>query len=362
MKTDSRKKQIVRHLKAIIFISVILIINKALCLTFMLSGLTRIIFHELEDEKSGYECVIYGQSHTSYAVDADIVSDVSGVKTMNAGIGGANMMDIYYMILDMYDYYIPDVVVLDLDYQYFLNVDLSDISESNTLIYYNYPNNIHKIKYAMETLPKKDYRASLFKWMNYRDGIYNMKDNLQHKLSDEYRYYDISSVNSLEACDSYKGHGFLYRDRSFVRDNEARMIIPWDEANVDYDYSPRYFKKIVKLCREKGSKVVLLTSPINKETLLINQQSMDNYTCARDYIQKLADENGLEYYDFNLIKDEIYHRESEDYWDYDGHMYGDAAERYSIFLGDFLKKIYKGENISQSQYFYTNVQEMLKCD
>lgn len=362
MKICFGKKQIIRHVKAVIFICVILIINRILCLSFMLSGLTRIIFHELEDEKSGYECVIYGQSHTSYAVDADTVSSVSGVNTMNAGIGGANMMDIYYMILDMYDHYSPDTVVLDLDYLYFLNVDVSDISVSNTLIYYNYPNNIHKIKYAMETLPKKDYRAALFKWMNYRDGIYNIKDNLQHKLSKEYKNYDVGSVNSIESCDSYRGHGFLYRDRSFVRDEQDSMILPWDESTVDYDLSPEYFKKIVQLCKEKGSKMVVITSPVNKETLLFNEQSMDNYTCARNYIQKLVDEQGLEYYDFNLIRDEIYHRESEDYWDCDGHMYGDAAERYSSFLGDFLKKVYEGEDISQSQYFYANVQEMLKYD
>lgn len=354
----TKKNVVMKYVRAGLFICLIIGINALLKMAFVQVGLTRVIFHELEDSEAGYDCVIYGQSHTSYGVDPLNVGETSGMEVMNAGIGGARMMDIYYMMKDMYDNYTPDMVVLDMDYQYFLNVDMSDISISNTLVYYNYPDTFNKIAYSAATLPKKDYRAALFQWMNYRDGIYNMRDNIGRKLTDEYKNCQPEAVNAIESCDTYKTRGFLYRDHSFVRDENARVSVIWDDELVDTDYSTKYFQKIVNLCKDKGSQLVIITSPINRETILLDETSMGNYQKAHDYIGKMAADEGLKYYDFNYVKSSVYAVDTSDYWDYDGHMYGDAASRYSRFLGEFLKEM-EGMNQSElSDYFYENVYEL----
>lgn len=341
------------------FLCVFFGINWFLNTNLIQSALSRIIIHEMRDTGSGnYDCVVFGESHSSYAIDPEVLREETGMNTMNASIGGEYMRDMYYMALEMYAHHTPKMVVIDVDYQYFIHVPDTRNTVMSTLVYNNYPCSFRKLQYAAEVLPQKEYRAALFPWMNSRNNVRGMMGIFWNKRTEAYKKYRPSAVTEIDPNDTYQGKGFIFRARTYQRDETQRVGIWWNEKKVDYDKSVRYFKKLVELCRSKGSNVVMITSPINAETLLLNETTVKEYHEIENYFAQLAKDNDLTYYNFNLVRPEQYRRSTEDYWDYDGHMYGDAARRYSRFLGRFLKRVADGEDVKPGDYLYRSIHEM----
>lgn len=348
-----------KWIRAIAFIVVFCLINGFLDMALIQSGVTRIIVNDMNKTEEDYQCVVLGQSHATYGIDPEIITDETGMNTTNASIGGEYMLDMYYMAKEMYSNHLPKVVLIDIDYLYFLNVPSTENTIMSTVVYYNYPTSYRKIMYSHDKLMKKEYRTALFHWLNYRDAYDVARDTLWNKRTKAYRDYDPAAVTQIESCDTYKGNGFIYRDKTFKRDENAKCTVNWDGNIIDTGKSLDYFEKMVNLCKEKGSKVIMVTTPINVETLLADE-SLPQYDMVQDYFNELARNNKVDYYDFNLVKPSKFIRDTNDYWDYDGHMYGEAAERYSKFLGGFLKNIDEEDNIDLSEYLYEDIYDMKK--
>lgn len=349
-----------KWLRLVLFLVLFFCINKFLTINLTESSVTRFIMHDMEEpdnEDDTYDCVFFGQSHTTYGVDPEIISEETGMTVDNAAIGGEYARDMYYMALEMYSHYTPKMVVLDVDFGYFINVPEKDNTTVSTLVYNNYPLSYRKIPYALSMMPQKEFRAALFPWMNSRDNYSFMDGIFWLKRTDAYKNYDTSAITQIEPCDTYKGNGFLYRDRTYQR-KEEDLGIWWNEPKVDNTVSPKYFKKLVELCRSKGSEVVMISSPMTYETMT-RQDSYEEYGQAADYLNNIAKDCNITYYNFNLIKKSEYERYSTDYWDGDGHMYGDAAERWSVYLGKFLNRVKNGEDIDTSKFIYNNIYELM---
>jgi hypothetical protein len=346
------------------FLVVFFCINKFLTINLITSSVTRCIVHDFfepDNEEESFDCVFLGQSHTTYGIDTEVISEETGMTVGNAAIGGEYARDMYYMALEMYSHYTPKVVVLDVDFGYFINVPDTDNTTVSTLVYNYYPASFRKLSYAFSTLPQKEFRAALFPWMNSRDNFTCMNGIFWSKRTDAYKNYEAEGIVSIDACDTYKGNGFLYRDRTYEVDKSENLGIWWNEPKVDNTTSPAYFKKLVELCRSKGSEVVMISSPMNYQTMT-RQDSYEEYGQAAEYFNKLARDNNLTYYNFNLVKNTVYARKSTDYWDGDGHMFGDAAEQWSSFLGKFLKKLESGEDIQLSDYLYSDIYELMDAE
>lgn len=341
-------------ISAVAFMIVVCLTNSFLNFAVVQSGLTRIVVHEL-NHCDDYKCVVLGQSHSSYGISTEKLGETLGLKTMNMSIGGQYMLDMYYYVQEVFANNSPKVIVLDLDYQYFINIPKERNTVMSTLMYYEYPLSMRKLSYALAKLSDKEYRATFFPWMNHRNDFDIMRPIVMNKLSKDYRNYSAKSVTQIDPNDTYKGGGFIYRNRTKSDKKGNKVGIWWNEEKVDYTESVKYFKKIVNLCRKNNAQVVMISSPINAGTLL---NPKEEYYQIEQYMKALADDNNLTYYNFNIVKPEVFDRTDNDYWDYDGHMYGDSAERYSIFLGNFLKKVTDGETINMNDYFYTSVYEL----
>lgn len=349
-----------KWIRAIAFVAVFLVLNQCLTQYVVPAGLTRFITHEVEDDTKEYDTVIFGQSLPSYGVNTSILQKQTGKNVTQVAVGGQYMMDMYYMIQEMYAHQTPETVVIDIDHTYWDYIPKTENTVANTLIYNNYPNSFRKVSYFNKAMMDKEYRAALFPWMNYRDNYSKVTQIMRTKHSKAYRDYDASCVEQTFTCDTYQGKGFIYRDRTFARDEAGQIQLSWDETAEDLKTSEQYFRKIVSCCKEKGSKVMMMSVPINQETLLKNQESMDAYNRVNRYFQSLAQDCNIEYYNFNLVKSSVYQRTTDDYWDYGGHMYGDAAERFSTMLGGFMKKLENGEHINREDWFYKDTSEMAR--
>lgn len=143
-------------------------------------------------------------------------------------------------------------------------------------------------------------------------------------------------------------------------DSEPNLGVPelndslYDSAAFDtnvIDYNKEYLDKILDLCEEHGAKVVLVTTPLSEYTIY----RCSNLDVFYDYYCELAEERGIEYYDFNLLKNknELF---SDDISFYDeAHLNNTGADTFTSVFCDTLSRADKGEDVKAD--FYTSYQE-----
>jgi len=333
----------------IAFLIVFIIVNSIFDFALVPPGLTRVILHDLESNDD-YKCIILGTSHGSYGIDADIVSQESGIKTMNLCIGGEYLQDSYYLLKEAFLTNNPETVVIDVDFQYLINVPKNSVAAN--FIYNSYPNSFNKLSYFKDKIVEMQYCAALFPWMDYRNNFTDVKNIIKTKQSPAYINFSANAV-VMELQDQYYGNGFIYRKHTDNLKNDTLADMAWDESNVDQQ-SIEYLKKIIDLCNLNNAKIIMMTMPVSIETI---SNSVNGYDNAYTYLSKLAKDNNIEYYNFSLVKKSVFPRSIEDYWDYDGHLYGDAAQRFSVVLGDFFKDAKDG-NVGISNYLYDSVRDI----
>ena len=334
---------------SIVFLIMFIIVNNILNFTLVPVGLTRVILHELESS-GDYKCIILGTSHGSYGIDADIISQQTGKKTMNLCIGGEYLQDSYYLLKQVFETNTPETIVLDLDFQYLVNVPKNSISAN--IIYNAYPNSLDKLSYFREKVLRMQYCATLFPWMDYRNNYSDAINIMKAKLGSDYNNYSAKAVN-MDKQDRYHGNGFIYRNHANNLKKDTMQKLIWNESIIDNE-SIEYLKKIINLCNSKNTKIIMITTPISVEKIT---NSVNEYDKAYTYLSDLAKTNGIEYYNFSLVKETVFPRSIDDYWDYDGHLYGDAAQRFSLVLGDFLKEEEQGK-VDVSDYLYDSVKDI----
>lgn len=339
-----RKKLI----SAAVFILLIIFINCMLNFLLVQPRLTRIMFHELD--KGDYTQLIIGTSHGSYGINSAEITDATGENTMNMCIGGEYMIDMYYILKEAIRTNDIDSVVMEVDYAY-LTKKANDSMQSN-YIYYAYPDTVNKLSYFWNRVADMDYRATLFPWIDYRHNTRWIFATAHLKTGKAYRHYDKSAVIGMNRDDEYMGDGFIYRKRNKDKNNH-KGCGPCYDGKVNKD-NIKYFKKIVKLCKEENIDLVMITTPLPDSTVMIPENGYDK---AHEYICEMAEEEDVEYYDMNLAKGEEFDVSDDDFYDADGHMYGDSATRYSKSLGKMLKKRKDGKLV-KSESFYEDLDEL----
>ena len=148
---------------AVVFIILVTAINQFLNYALVQPGLGRIMFYECKN--NDYECLILGASHGSYGFDSSKMSEELGMSTMNMCIGGEYMYDAYYILKYALKYKKLKTVILDLDYQYFVNQHDESILFNN--VYNAYPACNEKLGYYMHKMAREEYRGTFLRWTNY---------------------------------------------------------------------------------------------------------------------------------------------------------------------------------------------------
>ena len=94
-----------------------------------------------------------------------------------------------------------------------------------------------------------------------------------------------------------------------------------------------YLKKMIQLCRENGITPLLVEMPSN--------DSWDYY--KHNAVAEIAEENSVQFVDFNLLFDEIDFDIKADYRDGGSHCNYFGAEKTTNYLGELIKTDYSSE-------------------
>lgn len=333
-------------ISAAVFVVIVVLLNNLLNFMLVQPGLTRVMFHELESQES--DCLILGASHGSYGLSTEELDSGLGMNTMNMCIGGEYMIDAYYILKYAVNVHKPKVVILDIDYQYLINRHEESILFHQ--VYNGYPDCSEKVAYFFARIAQEEYRGAFLKWTNYWQCYYMIDKTVEKKLSRAYREYSPSVV-SMDKNDTYEGKGFISKSKNASKAKTS--VLEWNESKVSQSEC-EYIEKIVQLCR-KNNIEILFTTVVQDPRTLASQS--EKFAAADTYVRNLAKELEVEYINFNYLTFEAFDREESDFWDREGHMYGDTARAFSRVYAEVIRKALAG-TLQKEDYFGENLREI----
>lgn len=331
---------------AAVFVVLVFLINQLLNYMLVQPGLARTIFYECR--QGGYECVLLGASHGSYGYSTEEISEKLGLKTMNMCMGGEYMNDAYYVLKYAMEHNKIKVVILDIDYQYLVNQHDESILFNS--VYNAYPNGFSKLPYFADRMAWEEFRGTFLRWTNYWQCYYMIDQTIEKKRSAAYRNYSPEVV-SMNPYDTYRGNGFIFRDKAYEK--SMTSCIEWDEQKVSQDEC-KYIKKIVNLCKKNDIQIVFTSICQDPETIAAQAEK---FAGADRYIRNMAQELEVPYLNFNCLKFQVFERTTDDFYDREGHMYGETAEQFSSIMGQVVHETLAG-TCDENMYFDTDMQRL----
>jgi hypothetical protein len=331
---------------AVLFIVLVILLNQLLNYMLVQPGLGRTLFYECRN--NDYECLILGASHGSYGLSPEQIGEELGCKVMNMCMGGEYMYDAYYILKYALKYKKLSTVILDIDYQYLVNQHDESILFNS--VYNAYPDCAEKLGYFFDKMIWEDFRGTFLRWTNYWQCYYKIGKTVRIKQSEAYKNYSAEVV-SMNPYDVYMGSGFVSRSRDCEKSTTS--CLDWDESKLDEEQSG-YIKKIVELCRDNNINIVFTTVVQDPDTVA---EKAEGFQSADTYIRSLAEELGVTYLNFNMLKFEVFDRTAEDFYDREGHMYGDTAVSFSKVYGKAVKEALD-RNFDEDVYFNKNMKSL----
>lgn len=309
----------------ILFIIVCLGINSLLNYILIPNNYIRVNVHNIET--NSYDDIFVGTSHGFAAINPIVVDSVTGRKSTNICSGGEYLRDSYYLIKDACRKKTPKRVIYELDPGYWVNPDTEN--QNYALTYNNMSWSFVKGEYFFAKITSSDFRSALFPWFQYRQQYSAIPTNIKNKQMKSYKKYNISAFN--EAGQALQKEGFMSIRRHEGFKTKENLIL-WDETKILKEV-PKYFDRLVNLCKDRDIELVVITTPIPKETLEEYSKVFEN---ANNYFSNLMDEYDIPYYNFNYIESKGFDQTIQGYSDYEGHMFGDNADAFSKILGEYL--------------------------
>lgn len=265
-------------------------------------------------QKDTVDVLFAGSSHAVCGYSPQYLYDHFGIRSFNLGSDEQNMIITYYWLKEALKYQKPSAVVLDT----VICFDL-DIAENNI----NEPS-VRKAIDPMRLSLNKINAVNDFVRINPAESklSYYIPALRFHERWKNLEYYDLHFFEKQ----SYDMKGYSLLTNKTEPFEYHPFTVETDEQSTMVPLMKEYLNRITKLCSDHGIKLILVKTPCY-------QASYAKYNTLRQY----ADENGLDYYDYNLkeLYDLINFDFSEDMSD-PGHANVYGAEKLTEHIGQIL--------------------------
>lgn len=319
----SSKKKLTFLIAAVVVMSALLIlVDLALypC-TFIRNDL-----HAVVSEKK--DLVILGSSNGKMDLDPDILLRGTGKTGQNLCVGGEYPVDAYYLTKLMIEKDAPEQILFELDPGYFMTQ--KEPGNNYLLFFHEFPLSAAKLGYFADTLRNCDLRTVCFPAYEYALSyeLPRMPETLRRKLTGDY------------SIDAFKGKVQEYHENGWIEKypvNEADFP-SYDgfefEVNDHVLRNTEYLRKLSDLCDKQGVRFTMAVMPLPEPAL---NQDAEAYENAWRYFEDFAEDRQIKIYNFNTEYYDAYSHDPSCFVDYDGHMNGENAERFSEVFETILK-------------------------
>ena len=318
---------------------------------------TKILFRSYYTREKDIDYAFIGSSHVLCDVEPFLLDEINGGNNFNMSspqqrydtsyyllkeMAGQNRLkhvylECYYLCVtdhEIWDKSLGTYKVSDYigDPDHFASAwlisDAMKLSPNSLAIRFHASDRDHTLE---NMIPFVRYREKLFDW-DYMAG------NLANRMSGEEPVYFLH-VDYEEPDGSPWYQEYLEKgdDLSTGQVYDCEKIFPTDRDLTKYGIgakSEEYLRKCIKFCQSQNIPVTVFVSPV-LDFQLLSTGNYDNY--VRD-LKAIADEYGVDCYDFNLMKrDRLDIKHGEYYMDPE-HLNTRGAELYTKVLWDVVSK------------------------
>lgn len=312
-----------------IMVALLLAITILFGLDFMLYPCTfmRNDIHTVTTEKR--QDIFLGTSHGKMNIDPETVGEITEKTGHNLCVGGEYGVDAYHLAKLVIEKQAPERIIYENDPGYFATK--KEPGNNYLLFYHEFPLSVTKFEYFKEILLECDFRTVLFPWYEYslKYEVEKLSDTIYQKMNHN---YDVSYLKGK--AQEYHESGFIERypiDTSRLTLTEPKLFSRKEVKKENMEY----LGKLIQLCKENNIEFVAVTTPIPDELL---KEYSKNFEEAWDYFSDYFEKQNVQYINFNREQYDLFSHELSNFTDYDGHMNGEAAIRFSKILGYLLKE------------------------
>ncbi len=326
---------------------------------------SRKMFYDYYKEQQNIDNLYVGSSHVHWDINPKQLDELNGMNNFNMSISDERLDTAYYLIKEVNDQHKLSQVYLEM--YYYLNCvypgkgDLEDFQNKRngwratdymkwSFNKLEYMGEIWGNKKGVDTwLPFVRYRERLFD-TDYINEIMERKQNTDYKRCVYYYVYEDGS-GSIE----YQDKGYVCGTRKLT-ESEMRFgkSLVFNPGVGIAESSEIYLRKIIEYCKKHKINITLITSPIFNLQLL----STENYDEYINQVFSIAEEYGIAYYDFNLIKPEYLDIQSKEYFANTDHLTSAGGELYTYYLWEISNRTPEENEI----YFCKSYQEKLSLE
>lgn len=317
------------------------------------STYAKLMFYELYHQKNNIDLFFSGGSHTYRSFVPSVFDGELRVNSFNLGTSSQTYEGGYFLLKEALNRNKPSTVIMEITYASMENIENETKQADYILLDYmnNGANKYNYIKSAIIASGLADAIIPCYRNRSTKNPIDAVK-NLWNKWNSGYFIYEpIKNSRNGQLIEEYKEKGFVYSYQSFGESGLEVEPYPWKVENINSE-KVAWLKKTTNLCKEKGIDVIWVTAPIPEVSVL----KLGNYEEINLFIQQLAEETGVEYYDFNYYKREYLPRNDRIYFYDSNHMNGIYAELFSHEMAKFLKQR-KAGTFEEQKYFYSSYKE-----
>ena len=324
---------------AVSFLLIIALLSCVLILPWTYSGIKSGSDATVRNDLAGsIDCLISGASHGVAGMVPSVIDEGLDCNSYNLS-GNLMTMSARYVLLEKELQRNPvETVILECSYDTFTRDEDAEYGEGDASALLRLDSFWEKVSY-------------MGKYVRFDDWLYLYNNQLRNGMrywlnsligEDDSKYTRYKGYRPKEAADIT-----LTDEEIFSRHNESPVDLPYQAS------SQALFAEIVKMCQEKGCRVIIAVVPVSDSYIWRHS----GWNECFGWLQNFCKENQLEYYDFNLIKTRTdLFSDSESFSD-GTHLNSKGAEKFSALFTQVLTLRDEGEDVSG--LFFDSYSEMI---
>lgn len=315
-------------------------------------GRNRNLWHQFYEDEGEIDNLFLGSSHVFCGVNSILLDELNGQHNFDLSCAFQTLNSSYYLLREAdrknslshvyLELYYPVSLYTETGAENWLNLDYMEPSW-NRLEYFASIVTADPKRLPEICFPYYRYRGYLGDW-NY------ITQTVEGKRT--YSYY-----NAFQDGNGYEeslGQGYIYSSR-VLQEREKVMVSYYKlEENPMGEMSEQYLRKIICFCKEREIPITLFVAPMYQLAPI----STEHYDYYVDEIRTIAEEYGIDFYDFNLVKEEYLPIQEDKYYMDTDHLNGAGAEFFTTFFNQVMQK-----NASENKkYFHNSYEERLAAE
>lgn len=338
--TSSFKSKIIFAIKIIIFVACIIPVVYKLGRIYSTATTENKINNYNESRwnefyslpENSVDMLFLGSSHSYCTFDPEIIDSKLGTSGYQLGMPLQHYDTAYYTLREALNYQKPKTVVLELYWD--MLDDEFELTQAGYLFQVVKNKELEKdyIKNVFPLSEKVKYNIDIFRYQADYFAYRNTK--LKEKLENNYSVF-TPEKEKQKGIEKYRSKGYTYCNYNMLEDelDKTNQFKNLDGLNWEINSTQvKYVNKIAQLCKENNIKLIFVTAPIAN----VSMDYIKNYDFIHNSIQKIADDNGVEYVDLNIANKENSLLTNDNFRD-DAHLNHSGVEIIDNWFADWLK-------------------------